>query len=377
MKVLDKVSAGVQAGANTLQSTGKRAAEEGIRVGADKAVLGTFSTASALGGVGVAAALSAGISQMEYEHKKKDTKKFYKEELAAHLGKSEHKVKDRDVDTLAKNNRTLAEHMGKMRKERNLGIGVIFAATLASLGVVALFMFPPVTVLAPVAAILNGGGLLAFATKAAIAIASYSVVKNPLQKLGDRMFDMDKKTTHERIEEIHRDHEAGRAISRERVFAVFVHSNPELDQFIESRYGKKFDELSVADKIALADTIGSKVNLAQLTDDINHGRIKAHELAFAVDGTMSGVAAKAGEIPKHGVLSTIKEKLHDVADTLTGHPHEQVSVIGATAMPAEQAMVVPNRSFVEKLGRAPIRTDLGHVQRLDDARTQTILATSR
>lgn len=371
MKIVDKLAAGIQGGFDTLKSGGRVVAEKSVHVGADKAALASVtgtgaSVASALGGVGLTAAVSAGLSQMEYEHKKKDIKNLYREELASILGKSEKKVKDRDVDTLAKYNATLAEHMAKTKKERNLNIGTIFAATIVSLAMVAAManvgMFAPLLAVGGGAAIggMGVGSIVAFGAKAAAAILAYSFVKEPLQKIGDTLFGMNRKTNHERIAAIHRDHKAGKTITAERVFAVFVHANPEIDAFIETRYGKKFDDLNVADRQSLTEIIGGKLDVPKITDDINHGRVKATELAFTVEGMVSGVLPKPGDSPKHSVLMTIKEKLHDVGERLTGHHETSAST----------------QSFVERVGKTS-RGDMGYVTQLEDARARDTLATQQ
>jgi hypothetical protein len=270
-----------------------------------------ISAGTVVGGVAVTAALSAGVAQMEYENKLRDMKDLYKEEIAAQTGKSETKVKSSDLDKVAKTNRTLFEQLSKEKKQRNLNIGTIFAGTMVAIGVT-LLAVPAITAIPFIAA----SAPLAFLAKATVAMIAYNVVKRPIQKLGNKIFNMDYRTTHERIESMHRDHEAGKSISRERVFGAFVQANPELDQFIEKRYGRKFDDLTVADKLALTDQIGSHLDINRITDDINHGRVNATELAFAVDGHMSGVLHKVGDHPNHNILKTVKHKLLHTADVV-------------------------------------------------------------
>jgi hypothetical protein len=306
---------------------------------------GAITVGTVVGGAAVTAALSAGIAQMEYENKRQDIKDLYKEEIAAQLGKSENKVRSGDLDTIAKANRTVSEQLTKEKKQRNLNIGTIFAATAVAIGVT-LFAGPAVAAVPFLAA----SPILAFVAKAAIALIAYSVVKKPIQNLGNKMFGMDYKTSHERIESIHRDHEAGKSISRERVFAVFVHANPELDKFIESRYGKKYDALNVADKLAVTEALGGHLDVNRITDDINHGRIKATELAFAVDGRMSGVLRKMGDQPKT-VLQTVKHKLLHTADVMaTGELNQDTKQENEEAK-IHEAHKRPRMTHVERLAQ--------------------------
>lgn len=346
MKLLEKIVVGLQGAAGTFQSTGRTAAEKGVHIGGDKAAIATMTTGSFLGGVGITAALSAGLSQMEYEGAKRNVRNLYKEELASVLGKSVNKVKDGDVDKLATVNHTVAEQMAKERKQRNLNIGTIFAATAVAVGIVSMVALPG----------LAATPLLAFAAKGLIAMATYTLVKKPIQELGDRYFDLKRKTTHERIEDIQRDHEAGKAIGKERVFAVFASANPALGEYIQAHYGKHFDALDIADQLALTKVIGSKIGVDVMTNDINHGRVKATELAFTVEGTMSGVLPKPGEEPKQSVLVTIKEKLHGMGERITHHHHEEK----------------PARSFVSRLGRDASDVAMSHVQQVEDGRNAVL-----
>jgi len=356
MAIKEKIAVGIQASVDTLQIGTRKVAEESIRVSADKATLSALSSTTAsvtsiLGGVGLAAAISAGLSQMEYEDKKRDIRKLYKQELAMQFGKEENKVKDGDVDKMAKQSGVFAEHMKKTKKERNLGIGTIFAATVVSLTVVAaamgLDMFGGM------------GTFTAVAVKAVMAMGTYALVKDPLQKVGDRIFNMHEKTAFERIQEIHKSHKAGKIVTKERVFAVFVHANKDLDHYIENKYGKKFDELNIADRHGLTEVIGEKLGVAQITDDINRGRVKATELAFTVEGKASGVAPTKGEEAKHTVLMTIKERLHNISD--------------AIAHPIQQRHESQARKFTERVVRVP-REQMGHVQQLEESRAAAALA---
>jgi hypothetical protein len=265
----------------------------------------TVSMGAMVGGAGVAAASSLIVSQLEYNGKKSDLADLYKKEIAAQLGKSEKKVDTDDLESVGQVNRVFGEELAQAKKERNVSIGAIFLATMGSVGA-AIFLLPV------------GAGWLATTV---VATLGYMVVKTPLEKLGKALFNIDEKSVSDRIEEISKEHETGKVISRERVFSVFVHANPKLDAFIENRYGKKFEKLTAAEKMAITESIGSQLGVARLADDINQGRIRATELAFAVDGKVSGVAATLGDEQKPGVMGAIKDKIHQAGEVFTGyHP---------------------------------------------------------
>ena len=169
---------------------------------------------------------------------------------------------------------------------------------------------------------------------------------------------------------------------------MFVSANEKLGKFIKSAYGVEYDKLHAADKVALATEIGNKLDITKLTDAINQGQIKATELAFTVDGDISGVLPQHAHIQKISLLNSIRQRLHQVGDNLMGKDTQvgykesapAVSVVGAEARPAEQVMIVPEKptkSFVERTGRTPMRAGMSHVERLADNSTSQTLATQR
>jgi len=284
------------------------------------AAASTVNTGSQIaGGVWLTAIISAVLAQMEYRQRKKELKELYKEELSAQLGKPAEQITADDFDKLATTNHTFGEQLAKTKKERTVGIGVIAAATFASVGIAFLVMSSAGLGLATAATATAAGKFMAWLATTAVAMMAYGIIKYPVQKLGEKIFGVDKKTTHERIEDIYKDHAAGKVITRERVFDVFVHANPPLDQYIRQQYGRKFDKLKPVDKLELAEAMGSQLGVAQLTDAINQGKIKATELAFTVEGKFSGVAPALGDKPEHTFIGTVKEKIHHAAEVVTGH----------------------------------------------------------
>jgi hypothetical protein len=285
--------------------------------GAEMGTKVLFSSGNIAGGVWLTAIMSAVLAQMEYRHKRDELKELYKEELSAQLGKPSDKIVTEDFDRLAATNHTFGEELAKAKKERNLGVGVIAVSTLGAVGAALGIM----SLLTPVGAAAAGFSITNWLATTAVAMMAYGVIKYPMQKLGEKIFGVEKKTTHERIEEMYKDHQAGKVISRERVFEVFVHANPPLDAFIEQKYGKPFDKLKPVDKLYLADTIGKKLGVEPIAEAINKGKIRSTELAFTVDGKFSGVVPTTGDKPKHTLVENVKEKFHHAAEVVTGHSH--------------------------------------------------------
>jgi hypothetical protein len=315
----------------------------------EKTAAGVINSGAIAGGVGVTAAISVLLSQMEYENKKREVRNLLRDELGASLGKAPEKVKVGDLERIAQSNHTVAEHLEKSRKDRNVNVGTIFLGTLAAVGVV-------LAASTGVGALVGGlayAGAASMGINLVIATVAYAAAKKPLDWLADKVFDIDRKTTFDRIEAIHHDHAAGKTVSAERVFDVFVHANPDLGGYIEAQFGKRYEKLSVADKNALAGLIGAKLGVDKLADDINHGRIRATELVFAAEGKASGVLPGQGEQPEKTVLLTIKEKLHRAGDHLM-HPLSH----------GEQP---PAKTFVERYARVPA-SQAGYIRQMEEAR---------
>jgi hypothetical protein len=338
---------------------------EVVHAAGEKTAYMAVSNGAIAGGVGIGAAVSAIVAQMEYRAKKRETKNMMKEEIASITGKDKDKVDVKDLESLSDKSGVVRNHLAKAKKERNVSMGTIFVATMAAVAVVGLLAggFGGALVAAPgvFGAFAAYGEIGVMAAKLVASVVTFGIVKKPLTKLAEKIFNIDEKTAFDRIESIQKDRESDKVITKDRVMSTFVHANPELEQYIVVTYGKKYDDLNVADKQVLVDTIGLKLGVDKLTDDINKNKIKATELVFAVEGKMSGVLPTAGEKPKQTMLMTIKERLHQVADHMPGHHHEHDQ---------------PQRSFVERVARVPM-DQVSHVQRVNDSRAAEAAAVAQ
>jgi len=328
---------------------------EAVHAAGEKGTYLAVNNGAIAGGVGLGAAVSAIVAQMEYRAKKRDMRNLLRQELAASQGKKSDDVASQDIDRLAADNGVVAEQIQKNKKERNVSIGAIFVATMATVAVISLMAGP----LGMFAGIAQFGLAAEMGAKLVASVIAFGIVRKPVTRIAEKIFGLEERTAFERIASIAKDREDDRKITKERVMSVFVSANPLIDQYITATYGDKFDKLKVADKETIIQTIGEKLGVSQITDDINTGRIRATELTFKVEGKASGVLPTAGEKPKHTVLMTIKERLHQVAEHMPGHHTEQ-----------------PPRSFAERVARVPVE-QIGHVQRLNDARAAEAAAATQ
>jgi hypothetical protein len=312
------------------------------------------------GGLGLSAAVSAGLVQMEYNDKCKHLCHLYKDEIRARVQTAGHKIGEKALNVLAQENRTIREVLGKNKRERNLGIIVAIVSTLATLGLMSLGvhfqMFHGMPEVPKIIA------------EAAVGLLTYNAISAPMRWVGKKLFALERETTHDRIAAIHKDHDLGKTVTREQVFAAFVSANKELDDFIVARFGKSFDDLDVPAKLQITENVGKRIHIDELTHCINHGKINATELAFAVEGQSSGVPPKTGDTHP-GLLNNVKHRLHHLVDHVKNRrqlPPENGEVVEYVNEPAK-------KSFVERLGLTRAHTGVGHVERLEQAQTQVPL----
>ena len=271
----------VTGGKEAMQSlSGGVGQEVASTVGAS--TLGFGLTLPVITTLGLTAAVSAGLTQMDYRYKRNAIKQLYKEELAIKLKKPVNELTDQDLEMLARGdslrgiggNRVIAEEIDHSKKERNFGIFLSFVASLASLAAVAYFPIPmPESLLAGAAPFIEKA--VAFVVHGIQAVIAYHLAKTPLHWVADKLFGLDKETTHDRIESLSRDREAGKIISPEQVLSVFASAYPQLDRFIAAEYGQNFDKLPLAVKQQAVVEIGklSIASLSQVTSPYNARRI--------------------------------------------------------------------------------------------------------
>jgi hypothetical protein len=332
--------------------------------------------------VGGASGISAALVQLDYYHKKTSLVEEYKEELAMKLNKSPKDLSASDIDLIAKGdpkkgivrNSVIAEELGKAKKERNIGVVFSFIATMAALALVPALM-PAAPGLLELAGA-SGAQLLQLATNTGVGLLIYNAVKMPLHWIGSKIFGLDKHTTHDRIEHIKLDREAGKVISQEQVLSIFAHARSDVNDLIVNRYGLPFDELVLSEKQRAVAEIGQLIPLERITSDINRGKVNVSELAFAVDGQISGVR-HAGE--KHAKKPGLFQGMYTkVRQALSFSPNPDVKVIGMAMHSKHSASAVAyaetsasGPSHVDRLGRQKFDKSAGYVKLIEQLDQQS------
>ncbi|MDE3015763.1 MAG: hypothetical protein KGI29_02435 [Pseudomonadota bacterium] len=335
--------------------------------GAGAAALTFGVTLPVLATLGMLAAVSAGLSQMDYFHKRNTLKSLYREEAAAKLGKPVNKLSKDDFEVLAADNPTLADEVAKAKRQRNFGVAMSFVASVASVAVVALGMPAMGYDHNYFHAMMTGAEFL---INGAVGVLAYNAVKAPLHWIADKLFGLDKETAHDRIVALSHHHVAGRAVAPEQVLSVYAAANRQLDRFIETEYGKSFDKMKPAERQKIAIDIGKLVPLTRLAQDINSGKLKPTALALATAGEDIGALeqALAQQPAKPGMMSALWQTLRRSArlDAVPETGHVAVASV-PNGIVVEYASEQPGRSFVQRLGVSRSDT-LGHVGRVEQSR---------
>ena len=356
------------------ENLGRNITDEGARNFASAA--GSLSGIGGLIMIGIAGAVSAGLTQMDHIHRKENLKEFYKEELSSKLNKPIEQLSRSDLNVMAKGNGVIDEEMARNRKQRNFGVVLSLVASMASLAVITLAL-PAIPLLAPLLAAETTLALVgAVALKAVVGLTTYNLVKAPLHSLADKLFNIDEKTTNDYIVNIKRERDQGKVISREQVMSVFVASNPELDKYIVAEYGKHYDDLDLAGKQQVTKELAGHLPLDKLTIEINSGKVNVSELAFAVEGQKSGVNHEKfiPEAPKPGLMmSMFKGMGHMLGFKSHTHDHDHEmsvkAIAGATAVAVSHHSHAPaEKGFAAE--RAPHKT---HVEHLEQTRSDAAM----
>jgi hypothetical protein len=333
----------------------------------------SFNTISTLGGafssslatlatIGVAGAVSAALTEMDHIHRKENLKDMYKEELSTKLKKPIDTILRSDLNHLAETNSVIDEELARNRKQRNFGVALSLIASMASLAVITVAM----PLVLPEAAIVAGGFLL----KAAVGLASYHLVKNPLHAVADKLFNIDEKTTNDYIVNIKQDRAQGKIISREQVLSVFVSAHPEVDKYIVAQYGKHFDDLSVDDKKKATQELNNFIPLDKLTLEINAGKVNVSELAFAVEGQISGVNHEKfiPDAPKPGLVMSMISGVGHMLGIKTKHEHEKDHEFTVKAIAHATSSVLHGHGNHQANATAKVDAHKTHVEHLEQSR---------
>lgn len=270
--------------------------------------------------IGVAAVASILINQTHYKSKRASLREMYKDEVAAQLGKSPSQIKDKDIDLVARGdakrgiaaNKTIAEELQTLKKRRNVGMLVTALSIIGTVAIIA-NLFPYAAAAASASALTTG--IAGMGSRMLLGYAIHRLLDEPIKKAGKRIFNLNTPTTHERIAELNKQHRKGRNITREQVLSVFVSANRDLSNFVIDNYGMHYDKLSVQQKNTVVEAMEQHIPIANLTKSLNSGSVKLSELAYAVEGKISGVAPNSVK-QNYTLVGKARHALAGVGDRL-------------------------------------------------------------
>lgn len=357
---------------------GKNAIVGGVNLALAMLMGATDNLVTRIMSAGLIGGISAGLAQVDHQHRNWLLLEGYREEIATSLGKKPNEVTEEDMRCVAEGgslgqavgNPTIKDALTQSRMARNIGVFVSAAASIAAFALVGYYYSHSTwEVMKHTVEAISGnnwmdaaGKMLHLAEKSVVGLASYLVVKVPLHWVAAEIFDMERITVNDRINQMKRGITYGHAVTQEQVMNVFVASRPQLAKQIEAEYGEKFSELDRGVKKAVLRRFDEQLALERLAEDINLGRIKPQELGFIVYDQHSGV-------PRHEVVKP--QKTTTPVERLLEHVQAEWKDVKTTAYNAEQKLeheAVAAEQFIEKkvlpvvlhpsrLGLAPAQED--------------------
>ena len=260
----------------------------------------------ALVGVGTIGAISAGLTLLDHYQKLDHLAEDYAEEIAAKLKKRPQDVTRKDLEIVANGDpsRGIAPNYAlreKLRHENKCMAFSVAFSVIASLGAIAL---APLLV-AAIPGLAAATGIVHLVASGLAGLLCYNAIKAPLHAVGDKLFGLDEQQTTDRIHQVGQAVEQGQNISREQVLSLYVGSNPELANFVQSRFGGEYDGLSTENQQRAATFMSRYLPLDAVCEAINNKRLCATELAFVLQGDMSGVPLDAWQTPPKSLIDQV------------------------------------------------------------------------
>lgn len=310
----------------------------------------------------VAAALSASLVQGDHLHRRASLLNEYRNEIASWLNKQDGgnrkpgELRDADLDLAGfgdrkrgiNGNPVLRESLEQSAKERNWGVAISAISTVLSTVVVGGMLHQPMEGLNLLTKSLIGG---------AVGFAMYMPISTAIHWVAETMFGLEKVTVNDRIKDMSRVRGQGKEVSQGQVFEAFLQAHPEMNRMIRAGFGKRFAKLSEQDKQKVMAVVGPQLNLAQITDDINHDRMRPEELAFKLYEQQSGVTLGAVARPHRQSMGQTWAKMFSLF-THHAQPKEQAAPAPATeSTPEHVAVAVQSADGREQAAAEAYRED--------------------
>lgn len=343
------------------------------------AVMGAVGAGVAFGsiwlpiiGLAVGIPITAALSTMSHDHRQKQIRSHYRDEIGATLGIDPHSVTINDLRTVANGdpqrgippNQTLKEAIQRNDRGRSIAIVANVLSAVAAAGIVAVMHFASLPsalaeFLGPSMSQIFGSssGVEATVLAGVAGVASFGL-DQAFARAGRTMFDYTQPSLYERIDLLSLQQRRSQSIAVSQVMALVEEVNPGVKNEIFQRFGLPFRQLPPAQQQDVIDHYDAEFHLKATTEAVNLGLMPVHELAFAIEGRRSGALPPASTL--------IEAYQRERADA------EARGVSLAPTAPAHLLDHVPGvehaRRFVERFrhpSASPDRAAQTHVQRLE------------
>jgi hypothetical protein len=272
-------------------------------------------------------------SQTIHRYKRKVLLDFYRQEIAASLGKEANALTLDDLEAMrrpvelgGKGNRAIADAMNVFDEKRDYYIttqAISGAAVVAGLFAMAAAAVP--------AAVLG-----------ALAVAGYNLVYQTVDSIGNIVTGVDEKSSLTKsVRDIAGIIERGGTISSTRVLELFVDANPVLSADIQKRFGQSYGSLSVDAKRKLVKEYDAAYNIYNIADDVNLGYINPQELGFLAFGQRSGVPRDTQVPNPHQIQNAVKLRAMELSDYTSPMPVSNRVLKADSAIQVDDDTAVP------------------------------------
>lgn len=260
-----------------------------------------------LGWVGLIAGVfgSAYFENLAHKTRSKDLLHQYRSEIATIENKNPETATVKDLKNVGEKNKSIGDELKRSKRYRNFSIAKMGIATTTAffsvVGLIALSAaFPPLGFIASWASagLFTAQGLGFVAIAGATSFGMLHAATTVIGKVGKKLFGFDKHSTTDHVHALDVHLKEGKEVSAEEVMGVFTSANPSLNANIKYNFGAEYDKLpyekqheaifSYGRKLQIGNDPEKIVDVQDVTDALNDGKLNPRELTFFVHGQSTG-----------------------------------------------------------------------------------------
>lgn len=378
MPMLDDIAYGLRWAAAFVTGRGATALATAVAVGIGVTTVGTPWLPMI--GLALGIPVTAALATLSHDHKQKQLRAHYREEVASTLGIDPRTVTIDHVRTVARGNpvrglpgnRTLAEAFDRNDRHRIISVAAnVLSAIVAAGAVMGAYFFGlpdmlsgPLTQAFP--ALVGQQTLASAVVLGGTAAVTGLALDNVFDHAGMRMFGYRNPSIDDRIEHMANRLRRGQAVHASELMALVADANPPVAKNIRAYFGQEFQKLSLAQQQEITQQYDERFQLTALTEVLNRGLMPTQELAFAIEGRRSGVIPAPSTLLQ--AYRTEVQKAREEGIEIPAHASAHGTFIERVPGFAQA------QRFVDRVrGQSAQAEGLSHVQRLEQ---QAALASS-